>query len=525
MPSTFTKEEQAIIKQRVESGELKISDPEYKQIVVTSHKTDPLLFAQTFLSDHMKIQGTNTLLPSPPFHLELLELYSSNNRVAIAAPRNHAKSTITTLFYVIHSALYKKKMNIVIVSASEDMAVKFLRRIRNELEFNKRILSIFGIQEGNKWTDTEIKLTNGVSIYAKGREAQLRGLIDGANRPDLIILDDVEDDELVRSENRRNDVEEWFNAAVLPSLDPASGQLIIIGTVLHEASLLNRVINHSIYTDFVSKRYAALFEQDGQLTALWPERFSVEALTKIKESYINRDQLPKFYMEYLNNPIPVESAKFKSEFFQYFETLPEPHTDLIYEVYIDLGGGSTKATADYTSMVVIAIDKHNNIFVHDYVNERTGTDTNEILNHMFALFGKYHPHKFIIEKTVATNMLESSLRGDMIRRNIHLNVEYVNPTKGSSDRRGNMSDGKYQRIAAMEAAFKLGVIKIRPWMTELKDQLLSFPRGSHDDLIDALAYGYMLISRRRFQSHQDPDDPFSPRTTSDYEPLYPDIGL
>ena len=522
MPLNLTKEEQNIIKAKLASGELTSSSPEYKQMVVTRHDIDALLFARSFLKEHMRVQSTGVIQNSPPFHAELIDLYQNHRFVAVAAPRGHAKSTVTSLFYVIHAALYLKKKNIVLISASEDMAKKFLRRVRDELEYNKLIMSMFGIQQSAKWSETEIKLSNGVAIYAKGREAQLRGLIDGANRPDLIIFDDIEDDEMVRSQLRRQDLEEWFNSAALPSLDPSNGQVIFIGTILHEDSLLSRLLDPAVYPDFVSKRYAALFTDPltGEELSLWPERFPKEELNKKKESYIARGKLPQFYMEYLNNPIPTETATFKREYFRTFVDLPDLIADqVIFEVFIDLGGGSTRSTADFTAIVVLAIDKHNNIYVHDYVNKRMGPDVNLLVDELMQIHAKYRPHKYTFEKTVATNMIESTLKATLLAKNVHLNIEYITPTRGSGDRRGNMSDGKYQRIIGMEAAFKLGVIRIRPWMTELMDQLLSFPRSSHDDLLDALAYGYQLLIRRKF--HEQTDEEPEP----DFTPIYADIGL
>ena len=102
-----------------------------------------------------------------------------------------------------------------------------------------------------------------------------------------------------------------------------------------------------------------------------------------------------------------------------------------------------------------------------------------------------------IEKTAATNMIRAALERKLLAKRLHLRIEYVAPTRGSADRRGTMSDGKFQRIAAMEAPFKLGVIRIRKWQTKLYEQLLAFPRGKHDDLIDALSYGYMYGQKKK----------------------------
>jgi len=369
------------------------------------------------------------------------------------------------------------------------------------------LIWLFGPQKSAKWSEKEIQLTNGCRIYAKGRGGQMRGLKERGTRPDLIICDDLEDSELVRSELRRIDLEDWFNGDVLPTLEPKIGQLIFIGTILHEASLLNRVLDKELYPDFTTHIYRAIIEDDTSSPTpypLWPERFSLDDLNKIKESYLVRGQLSTFFMEYMNDPMPSEGATFKQEYFQYFDELPHnPNEPIVKEIFIDLGGGGLKKTADDTAMLVLATNTvTGDMYVEDYVAEKMGTDTDRMIQHIFTLAKQHSVNRVFIEKTAATNMIRSALERKMAASQRHLRVEYLSATRGSADRRGNMSDGKFQRIAAMEAPFKLGVIKIRKWQTKLIEQLLAFPRGQHDDLIDALAYGYMFGKRRKGEKKQ-----------------------
>lgn len=518
MALNLTPAEQKQISDRIANGELTANSEEVKILARKRFEDDPLLFAQHLLKEHVTDQATGEITKAASFHKEMMDLARANRFCAFAAPRGHAKSTTISFFYVLHQALYERRKNIVIISASEDMAKRFLRRLRDEMEYNPMIAWLFGVQKSDKWSETELRLNNKVVIHAKGRGAQLRGLIDGATRPDLIILDDIEDEELVRSELRRQDLSSWFNGSVLPTLAPKIGQCIFVGTVLHEDSLLNNLLNPERYPDFTQRKYKAINTDTTPPSALWPERQDIEALQHIKDSYIARYQLAQFYMEYQNDPMPPESATFRPEFFQFFEDIPHD-ANTITECYIDLGGGSIKQNADYTSMVVLKIDKHNTIFIDDYKNVRMGTDTKQIADAMFDIYARHQPRKFVIEKTVATNMVMHALTEEMLKRNIHLNIELISPTRGSGDRRGNMSDGKFQRIASMEAAFKLGVIKMRKWMTELQEQLLAFPRASHDDLVDALAYGYMNAQRRSQRTKQ------LRQPTNLYTPLYDELGI
>ena len=521
MSLKLSKKEKEEIAKKIDSGIWDANSPEVKQLIATRHREEPLLFAGQFLSEHFKDQSTGETTPSAEFHREIIGMYKGGDRIGVAAPRGHAKSTVTSFVYVLHSILYEKRKNVVIISASEDMAKRFLRRIREELEHNKKILWIFGRQETDKWSETELRLKNGGVIHAKGRGAQLRGLIDGARRPDLIILDDIEDEELVRSDLRRYDLESWFNGTVLPTLEPKVGQCILIGTILHEDSLLNRVVGGELYPDFETVRYAAVGEDE---KPIWPERFTKEKLQAVKRSYMARGQLPQYHMEYMNDPMPQETAVFRSEYFHYYNQIPESTPDKSYlvECYVDLGGGSVKSRADYTAMIVVATDYKNDIYILDYVMEKMGVDTSKMISAMFKLWTKYKPQKYVIEKTVAANMLKSSLEAEMRKQSIYFPVEYITPPKGTGGRRGNMSDAKYQRIGAMESAMKMGVIKMKKWMVELQEQLLSFPRGRHDDLIDALGYAYQMVQRRIVRVV---DRAFYEEEEEDFVPLYPEIGL
>lgn len=530
MALNFTPEQKAELKRRLLAGELDANSPEGKQLFVTRFKDEPLAFATSTLGHHMVDQSTGVTLKSPHFHTEMMDLYMQNRFVGLAAPRNHAKSTVTTLFYVIYCILFLKKRNIVIISSTEDMAIRFLRRIKDELTQNKFILWAFGQQQSDKWSETEIRTTTGVVVHAKGRGAQLRGLIDGANRPDLIILDDAEDDEMVRSELRRFDFESWFNATVLPTLAPGSGQCIVLGTILHMDSLLNRIVNQHLYPEFVTQVYAAI-QDDG--SSLWPDRFPIEALEKMKASYIARDQLAQFYMEWMNDPVPQENAEFKV--FTYFDKQHDMPPNPYVELTVDTGGGSVKKGADDTAMVVTASDEKNTLYVLDYISDKMGTDTDLIIDNIFKLDDLYHPQVVRIEKTTASNFLITALEKRMLNDGHYLNVEYVQPPRGSGDRRGNMSDGKYQRIAAMASPMKLGAIRIQKWMTKLLEQLQMFPRAKHDDVADTLGYAWMFAQRRVTivdgdmpHARKDPNDPlgiFQANEEPAYEPLYDELGI
>lgn len=493
-------------------------DPKAHVINRAYHETRLLDFARHFLKQHTLDEASGETIPFSSFHAELTSLLTDPNnlRLAVAAPRGHAKSTLTSFFYVIHQAVFAKKRNIVIVSSSEDMAVRFLRRIKAELEYNKAIQLIFGAQKSEKWSETEIILQNGVSIHAKGRGAQLRGLISGSRRPDLIVLDDIEDEELVRSEVRRADLEAWLNGTVVPTLAPKVGQLVFIGTILHQDSLLNNVLTN--YQEFVTRKFSALLPND---EPLWPERFTKDFLHKLRASFASRNQLAQFFMEYMNDPTPEATAFFNLSDWKYYDPETRPR-NCIVEVAVDLGGGGLRRTADDTAIVTGATDPQTGkMYILDVVSDKMGTDTTLIIEHLFRIDETFHPTCILIEKTVATNFLMPTLTHAMQMKRRHLPIRLVTPPRGSGTNTGNMSDAKYQRIKALVQPVKAQDIVILPEHMKLVKQSADFPRGKHDDALDALAYLWMFGFKAAKLSKEEEDMLDNPS----YQVMYDDIGI
>ena len=136
------------------------------------------------------------------FHQELVGLLDKQGATtAIAAPREHAKSTIVTLGYPLHQICFGLRNFIIIVSDSEYQASDFVRFIKLELEENQRIQQDFGDLRGHfgQWTESGFVTCNGVKVLARGKGQKIRGLRHRQHRPDLVVMDDIENDQSVRS--------------------------------------------------------------------------------------------------------------------------------------------------------------------------------------------------------------------------------------------------------------------------------------------------------------------------------------
>ena len=193
---------------------------------------------QFFVEDVFKEQLTSKM---PEFHKEIYELVTKVDRLVMAAPRGFAKSRMLSVFYPMHQALFQKKKDICIISASEGLAIEWLREIRREIENNPLIVRYFGDLRTGKWTENHLILNNKTrtNIRARGAGGQIRGF-----RPDLIILDDIETEDSVASSEQRNKLRNWLFKACLNTLLP-HGQFLWIGTIISPLALLNETLDNN----------------------------------------------------------------------------------------------------------------------------------------------------------------------------------------------------------------------------------------------------------------------------------------
>ena len=157
-------------------------------------------------------------------------------RQACAAPRGEAKTTFVDVFFSLWCVVTGRKRYILLVADAFEQAASFLEAIKVELESNPRLMADFPGQcgEGRVWNVGTIITASNVKIQAFGAGKRMRGLRHGPHRPDLVLLDDLENDEQVRSPEQRDKLENWLMRTVL-SLGPAddSMDVIYIGTILH----------------------------------------------------------------------------------------------------------------------------------------------------------------------------------------------------------------------------------------------------------------------------------------------------
>lgn len=379
-------------------------------------------------------------------------------RLAIAAPRSFAKSSFFSIFYPLFCALEEGPKNILLVSSTASLSEWWLGRIRKEIENNSSLYDMYGPQKSDVWRQNELQLANGSVIKAIGADGQTRGL-----RPAVVLVDDLENDEGVWSENTRLKLEEWFWRS-LTNVMNRDGQLILIGTILHPLSLLNKIIKDPPH-GWVCRKYEAI--ENGK--SIWPERWPLEDLLKRRKEIGEA----AFQQEFMNNPIPSEWRTFKEEQIHFFEQEPP---GCVYFTTVDPAFTvGSRGDPDYTAIITCAVDVDKNIYVVDCFRKRVLP--NEVIDEILRQYEKWNPEVIGLETVAAQKVLKYGLNDECEKRGIYPYIKELST--------GGMR--KEYRIERLQPFFDNGKVFLRKEMTDFVAELLSFPTGNHDDMVDALA--------------------------------------
>ena len=434
--------------------------------------------------------------PTPAFHKELWELVCRPNEwVAIAAPRGHAKSTAITHSYTLASVLFRQSKYALVVSDTEEQACLFLGDIKLELTENEDLIQLFDIKRVVKDTEKVIivQFNDGeyFRIDAKGSEQKLRGRKWRGKRPDLIIGDDLENDEIVLNDDRRKKFRDWFFNSLVP-MGGDTCKIRIVGTILHMDSLLERLmppwggeytetdgikfwVNEEYQEEeelpWLSVRYQA-HNPDFSLM-LWPEKFTRKRLERLRAGYVQQGNPEGYSQEYLNYPIDEENAYFQGDDFL---PIKDREEGLEYYVGCDLAISQSDKAA-FTVMVVAGINPQGKLKIVDV--RRFRGDSLEIVDELFILQQRYEPELFVIEKENIARSIGPFLNQEMHRRGIYLTIDDPVP-----------SQDKMKRAQSIRARMRAGQVEFdhdAHWYHPLYTEMTQFPKSQYKDQVDAIA--------------------------------------
>ena len=488
---------------------------------------------------------------SPKFHEELDDIWTSGvlknlnplksakeisrmkgSRQVTAAPRGHAKSTNFTFKDTLHAVLYQYKHYCILISDSSEQAEGFLEDIKTELEDNADIIQDFGILKGDKaWRSGVILTKSDIKVEAIGSGKKIRGRKHRNWRPDLIVLDDIENDENVNTPEQRRKLKSWFEKAVSKAGDTYT-DIMYIGTVLHYDSLLSNVLKNPRYH---AKKYRAVIswavneklwdeweaiytnlfndnhEEDARtfyeankeemlegVEVLWEDKLSYYDLIEIKVT----EGEASFNSELQNDPIDPENATFNSEWFDYYEPdeMDWKSSEFIFVGSNDPSLGKNKKS-DTSSIINIALSlKTGYMYVVDASVEKRKPDV--IIDDVFEMsrrlkrdYGKGF-YKFGVETVQFQYYFKEVMAQKSAEAGEYLPIEEI-----------QSSVNKILRIESLQPVIKNKYLKFNREHKTLLKQMEEFPMGKNDDAPDGLQMAVQLaqsikgiVTNSRYQS-------------------------
>lgn len=400
-------------------------------------------------------------------------------------PRSHLKTKLISIGYPTMKIVNDPGIRVLIYSATWQMATDIHMGIQKNLKGNETIQYNWGkelqIDKAPIWAADRTKLLANnkrePTITAAGISNNLVG-----GHYDLILMDDVVNRDNIATQDQIEKVITRYKDA-LDLLEP-HGELVILGTRWHDSDLYGWILDKD---NGARDRFLVMTKQafEGNIMTgegfkpLWEQKFSQQALKNL----LKQEGWAHFSAQYMNNPVPEEDAIFKKTWFKYYQPDDIKGTLLNKFLLIDPAISLSK-DADYTAMVVVGVDEWNNLFILDITRARLSP--NEIIEEIFRLNDKWLPNDVAMEQVAFQKVLGYTLREDPRFKQHPFHITELKPNERNKD----------QRIKGLQPLYENGKVFHNRTLANniyLEDELVRFPRSTHDDIIDGLAYSQDVV--------------------------------
>jgi len=399
--------------------------------------------------------------------------------------RGHAKSSHLSLLIPLWLKIQQPRQIhvMILVSKSEEMAVRLLSDLQAELQYNQAFIHDFGEQmKSGSWADGEFHTTDGCLFLALGRGQSPRGLKDRGKRPDYIVVDDIDDDELIRNPRRVGDALDWVLTALAGTMEMGRGRFVMVGNRIGKDSILSR------FAQRPGVHHTVVNALDKHGLPSWSENYTPDEIRKMREFVGER----RFQKEYMNNPIN-EGSVFQKKHIKY-----GPMLDLkLYRTLICYTDPSFKnsATADFKATMLVGKTPDGAFHVLKAYADQTTV--------MQMVCWHYDLERYVDGRVPILYYMESNFLQELLLDEFkqvgNLSGKHI-PIRGDARKKPD----KFARVEAMSPIFERGLMvfnqkeKDSQGMIVLEEQLLMFEKGSksHDDAPDALEGAIWLLSQR-----------------------------
>lgn len=431
--------------------------------------------------------------------------------VAWIAFRESGKTSIAKLFVIWLIATRKRKY-INLDSFDKENAERILFDVAFEMTNNKRLQADFGVLFSKERGIKDIKQNrinnfvceNGVRVEAHSTQESVRGRLHGHQRPDCLILDDIETNKTKDSQAYTKQVADHISEA-MAGMSP-DGFMLYLGNYITEYGNINnlfvrakndsgiRVRNIPVIINGLptwSAKYA-LTDEEAKITG----KVSIEDKQRQLGSQV-------FSYEMMNMPIDDTIAEFKKEWIQ--RATEEDLTHLQVNTFITIDTAvSQKDSADFTGITINRVSQANKWYIKAY---KLKINPTELIEHLFYLHETYHPEVLGVEETVFLLVIKPFMEEEMRKRNKFFTIT---PLKHHGTK-------KETRIRALIPRMESKSVFFIGDTNDLEQEMRVFPRGQHDDIIDSFAYQEDVAFK--------PHDETTFDVFEEEKPLYPDIGI
>ena len=326
---------------------------------------------------------------------------------------------------------------------------------------------------------------------------------------DIMIVDDP-----IKPDDADSDVKRvWVNNNYHNTLesrfdDMTTGRVIIIMQRLHNDDLgwhLNEQEATGEWEKWERVVIKAIADEDEppyrkQWESFFPKRFPLWKLY-----YKKSKKKETFAAQYQQQPTNKETQEFHEEWFKYYGTEDKPAPPWL-RVFTTVDPAFKQGQENDESCVMTVWFKWDKAYILEYSNGRYTPDQLQakILYHIT----KRRPEKIWIEAFQAQSMIANFLRNELTKRGMYANIEEIRQTWD-----------KPSKIRRLVMPYKDWMIYHRYWMESLEKQLKEFPRGKHDDIIDALQMVYDLYTLQP-NTETTPKVNIHIRYDASWQPLY-----
>ena len=473
---------------------LDISRTCYKSTKAAAKILYPERFSRSFDAGHDKI-------------FDLLD-NSDNPRKVIAAPRGTGKTSISNLLIPTKKLVFLDSKFIVPVSNTSGAAEQQSENLKMEFMSNRVLKSIFNIQKTRNFSKKQwiVEIAGQQSmIWPKGAGQQVRGMLFQNSRPDLVVVDDLENDENLRSEEQRKRLKEWFFGPLVNIVDRGKKdwEIIYIDTLKHEDSLLQDLLDDpnwdSVTLEICDDNYESKF----------PNMMPTKDVQELANQYKAQGQLDVFFREYRNLPISSEDSSFKQDYFQYYSNVSGSATykpinfqdKSLYETVIVIDPAkSVKMTSADSALVGGSINLDTGEFYYrDIIADKLHPD--ELYLELEKMIQRLKPTVVAVEVTGLNEFITYPIKNMLIKKFPMVQLVELHARGGVGE------PGKVARIRSLVSFYRQGLV----WHNHansggLEAQLLSFPRSKRWDIMDAAAYFVELFEKGKKYAKSRQDD-------------------